>query len=104
MFVTGFMYCDFEVWSNNELHIERITVDEQLIQAAVSVADNFVRLRVLPELLGKWYTQRQPPRDLTPLQIEDQGKWCSCKECKGGEMVACDNKSCPTSWFHLFAD
>ena len=102
MFVTGFMYCDFVVWSSDELHIERITVDKQLIQTALPVAEGFVKLCVLPELLGKWYTRTQPRRDLAPLLTEeDKGNWCSCKECKGGEMVACDNKSCLTVWFHL---
>ena len=25
---------------------------------------------------------------------EDTGRWCYCKERKGGDMVGCDNKKC----------
>ncbi|KAK6735299.1 hypothetical protein RB195_018473 [Necator americanus] len=27
-------------------------------------------------------------------------KWCFCNEKSYGDMVACDNKTCPYQWFH----
>ena len=109
LFVTGRSFCDFVVWTKDELHIERITLDEALIESALPIAEKFYKLCILPELLGKWYTRKQSPRDSSvqpprdpPLQIEeDDGTWCHCKERKGGDMVACDNKSCTTTWLHL---
>ena len=107
--MTGHSFCDFVVWIKEVLHIERITLDEALIESAIPIAEKFYKLCILPELLGKWYTWKQPPRDSSvqhprdpPLQIEeDDGTWCHCKERKGGDMVACDNKSCTATWFHL---
>ncbi|CAD6192611.1 unnamed protein product [Caenorhabditis auriculariae] len=31
---------------------------------------------------------------------EDTRRWCFCSEKSYGDMVACDNKSCPYQWFH----
>jgi len=106
--VTGRSFCDFVVWTKEEIHIERITLDEALIKSALPVAEKFYRFCILPELLGKWYTRQQTPRNSVQsprdpaLQTEeDDGSWCHCKERKGGDMVGCDNKSCTTTWFHL---
>ena len=93
--MTGHSFCDFVVWTKEVLHIERITLDEALIESALPIAEKFYKLCILPELLGKWYTWKQPPRDSSvqhprdpPLQIEeDDGTWCHCKERKGGDMV-----------------
>ena len=110
IFVTTRRFCDFVVWSPEELYIERITLDETLIEQAVPNANKFWRLCVLPELLGKWYTrnetsnvQLQGVNDSVQVQAEeeDSGTWCYCREDKGGDMIACDNKSCHTKWFHL---
>ena len=99
--MTRLRFCDFVVWTNKELHIERIMLDETLIKSALPIAEEFYELCILPELLGKWYTLEQPPRDPTLQTEEDDGLWCHCKEHKGGDMVCCDNKSCTTTWFHL---
>ena len=106
MFVTRRLYCDFVVWSPKEVHIERITLDEAFIQTAIPSAEKFWRLCVLPELLGKWYTRKQCPNpQRTSLHAqteeEDSGRWCFCREDKGGEMIACDGKACAYTWFHL---
>ena len=105
IFVTGRSFCDFVVWTQKELHTERLTLDEDLIISALPVAKKFFRMCILPELLGKWYTRHRPTTGNTDLESqeceEDDGSWCSCKERKGGDMVGCDNRSCVTKWFHL---
>ena len=106
LFVTGRSFCDYIVWTPNEIHIERITLDEDLLQTVLPQIERFWKLCVLPELLGKWYTRQQfPPLPSTsfqaPIEEEDTGKWCFCREDKGGEMIACDGKSCHITWYHL---
>ena len=105
IFVTGRLFCDFVVWTPNEMHIERIALDKELFQTLLPTAKTFWKLCVLPELLGKWYTRQQcPDSQTTSLHTpteEDSGKWCYCREDKGGEMIACDGKSCAVTWYHL---
>ena len=103
LFVTKRRYCDFIVWSNSELFVDQINQDDSLIQSAMPVATKFWRMCVLPELMGKWYTRKQTTisQGQEQQQEEDHGRWCYCKEEKGGEMVGCDNKSCHIKWFHL---
>ena len=104
LFVTGRSFCDFVVWTEKELHIERITLDEALIKSALPIAQEFYKLCILPELLGKRYTcprtSVQPPKELSMQTKEDDGS-CHCKERKGVDMVGCDSKSCTVTWFHL---
>lgn len=109
VFVTRRRFCDFVVWSPEELHIERIMLDETLIEQAVPRAN---KLCVLPELLGKWFSRKDSTNvqvrgdndSIQQIQVqaeEDSGTWCYCREEKGGDMIACDNKSCHTKWYHL---
>ena len=49
----------------------------------------------------KFYTCKLLPKVDVQDEEQDSGTWCYCKEDKGGEMVACDGKSCPIKWFHL---
>uniref|UniRef100_A0A1X7TJH5 PHD-type domain-containing protein n=1 Tax=Amphimedon queenslandica TaxID=400682 RepID=A0A1X7TJH5_AMPQE len=102
MFVTDRQYCDFVVWSKeSQLHVERITLDESFIQAQMPIAMKFWRLCILPELLGKLYSRQQTMSVSEEKIEEDQGKWCHCKQEKGGEMIGCDNKTCKTKWYHI---
>ena len=57
---------------------------------------------VLPELLGKWFTRsnKQPVNPPETEAEEDDVSWCYCKTNKGGNMIRCDNESCPIQWFH----
>ena len=103
IFVIGRSFCDFVVWTQKELHIERLTLDEALLKSALPTAKTFFKICILPELLGKWHTrQHSTTEENDSLQCEeDDGSWCHCKERKGGDMVACDSRSCTTKWFHL---
>lgn len=105
MHVTGYAYCDFIVWQESDLHIERLMPDRVTIQAGLQRAETFFKLCVLPELRGKWFT-RTLTTAITSMQVcdvdeEDGGTWCFCKESRGGNMVGCDNSGCPIKWFHM---
>ena len=100
IFATKREFCDFVVWSSNELHVERLTLDEDLMASSISIAEKFWKLCVLPELLGKWFTCHKLPNCNVETEV-DSGSWCFCKEDRGGGMIGCDGKSCEIKWFHL---
>ena len=70
---------------------------------ALPTANTFFKFSILLELLGKWHIRQHSTTEKDDsLQCEeDDGSWCHCKEMKGGDMVACDSRSCTTKWFHL---
>ena len=82
IFSTRRAFCDFVVWSSNELHVERLILDEDLIKSSIAMAEKFWKLCVLPELLGKWFTRQKLPRFDVETE-EASGKWCFCKD-RGG--------------------
>jgi inhibitor of growth protein 3 len=47
---------------------------------------------------------RNADRDDEMIDVEDDGgddrKYCICQSVSYGDMVACDNESCPYEWFH----
>ena len=105
IYTTGRSYCDFVVWHPAGLHIERLTLDKNHLRDALHKAELFFSHCVLPELTAKWFTNdsRTPLSAIEPPDVhdEDDGRWCYCKESKGGEMVACDNKDCDVKWYHM---
>ena len=84
-------------WSSYRI----LTLDDHL-QYALKTADLFFSRFILPELTAKWFTNnsRTSLSVVQPLEVHevDNGNWCYCKESKGGDMVACDNKHCDIKW------
>ena len=77
LFMTGRSFCNFLVWTKEELHMECMTLDEALIKSALPIAQKFyklISLCILPELLGKWYTC---PRDTASQRtiFANWGRW-----------------------------
>ena len=105
--VTGFDYCDFVVWTQKSMHVERIVADGEFIAKHLPAAILFFRHCILPELLSKWYTSQHTTsvpsisKEDVPPDDEDDGTWCYCKRPNAGEMIGCDNKHCPTVWYHM---
>ncbi|KAK1895789.1 Exonuclease [Dissostichus eleginoides] len=56
MRVAEVMFCDFVVWTPQELFKQRIMFDGAFFDVAHSKVVNFIRTGILPELLGKWFT------------------------------------------------
>ena len=79
------------MWSSNELHVERLTLDEDLIKSSIPMVDKFWKLSVLPELLGKWFTRQKLPRFDVETE-EDSGKWGFCEENTGGGSSVMTNR------------
>jgi hypothetical protein len=66
----------------------------------------FVKIGVLPELLGKWYS-REPMSSATDVENADpevdsqqQNVWCYCRKEESGEMICCEDSRCTIVWFH----
>ena len=93
---------DFIVWRENELIVERVSINEQFLAMALEKATKFYTNGVLPEVLGKWYSklpEYQTSRSTEPMNTDNQ-VWCYCKGSEDGEMIGCDNTECDIGWFH----
>ena len=62
---------------------------------------------ILPEVIGRWFS-RLPKRtesDAVSVQpgpsTSSSDVYCYCRGPESGEMIACDNASCPYVWFHF---
>ena len=51
------VYCDFVMWSMDELLVLQIFPDTEFINGAIEEVTSFFKYGVLPELLGKWNTK-----------------------------------------------
>ena len=102
------VFCDFVMWNEKQLFVQRITPDNNFIQSAFDKATEFFKVGILPELLGNWYS-RVPTYALVAPDHEDASSrvpadseqlWCFCQQPESGEMIACDYAQCPILWFH----
>lgn len=108
LFCTSRAYCDFIVWTCKDVHIERIYPDEQFWLECVEKAQLFFSNAILPELIGKWFS-RPPPVSTSvlssvlnvPTTSDKEEQYCYCKGPESGDMIGCDNPSCPYRWFHF---
>lgn len=58
MFVTRLQYCDFVVWGPKEFFTQRILKDEDFLSENIEKALEFHASVVVPELLGRFFTQK----------------------------------------------
>lgn len=119
-------YCDFVVWREQELIVQRILPDVEFIEHALTQATKFFKYAILPELLGKYYS-RLPTQagdeaeTIEPLpalhqdqnqqssasqgsktsQDHNQDVWCYCRAEESGEMIQCESGDCKIEWFHI---
>ena len=127
LFCTQRSYCDFVVWTEKDVHIERIYPDESFWLESVSRVRHFFVTSILPELIGKFYSRTselvsvtQTPSPSGPscsVPLSEPGPsssvpsvktdgdsaktYCYCQGPEYGDMVGCDNPSCLHEWFHL---
>ena len=51
-------YCDFVVFKKDSaLFVQRIELESNFINSAIFEAEAFIRLGILPKLIGRWYTK-----------------------------------------------
>lgn len=78
-FVCNVKYCDFVVWTTQEMVVHRIVRDEQLLQSALPKAKQCYMSCILPELL----TRSQDPTLQTPVYCD------TCTMPQFGKMIMC---------------
>lgn len=99
MRVAEVTYCDFVVWTPQEVFIQRIVFDDIFFDEAYLKVVNFIKTGVLPELLGKWFTV---PRLSAPVTSENTPVGCYC----GGpvdnadNVLSCSSEQCKRKYFH----
>lgn len=78
MHVSMVSYCDFIVWTPQEFFIQRIKYDPVFFHNAYLEVVEFIKTRVLPELLGKWYTapRHTPTHTTTTEEPSEMGCYC----------------------------
>ena len=103
-------YCDFVLWTEKDLHLERIYPDEELWETASSKAEEFFTKGILPELLGKFYSRVEPPATTAgsvssaPDGTSSAPLFCYCQKPKSTpseKVIECGNDQCPRKLFHL---
>ena len=58
-------YCDFVVWSKESWVSQRIYANDDFINDAITKTVGFIKLGILPELVGRWYTRQSLECDQT---------------------------------------
>ena len=110
LFCANRAFCDFVLWTNEDIHIERIYPDEEFWISCIGKAEVIFKTAILPELLGNFFS-RQPknPTSVLPSLSDEPGpststaaeSYCYCRGLERDDMIACDNPTCPYVWFHF---
>ena len=111
--------CFFVVWTQNDLHVERISLNQTVWKEICDKSEVFFKNAILPELVGRFYSKLpscdsvrvlKPVSDNVVLSAgsckrndtnDDPDKtWCYCDQVESGNMILCDNENCHIQWFH----
>lgn len=88
-------YSDFVCWTPRGIHVERIARRDEVFLEMKPKLDKFFVHVILPRILsGQMDQENEPPTSACP-------GYCYCRKGEQGDMVACDNPSCPYEWFHF---
>ena len=90
-----FVVCSIKV--NFEFVCQKVTPNQHHWDTVLPKLTNFWRICLLPEILGRWYTQK---RDITLKQC-DAGAVCFCTDETGEAVVHCSNTACLFSTYDL---
>ena len=60
-------YADFVLWREEDIFVQRIVMDTEFIDDAINKTGAFIKLAILPELVGRWFTKQRTTDDQTPL-------------------------------------
>ena len=76
--------------------------------APICAATEFFSKCILPEIVGKCYTQARcgaqaiPPLPISSGDEDEEGSWYYCwQDLEGSTLIGCDNASCTIKWYHV---
>ncbi|XP_061879548.1 uncharacterized protein LOC133631368 isoform X2 [Entelurus aequoreus] len=98
LYCTGRKYCDFVVWKENLLFIQRIIPDDSFLANELAKMDNFYLRCIMPELLAKVYTVEQSVATTASASEEFV---CYCRNPPTEDMLVCKSKNCSIKAFHM---
>lgn len=107
MFVCKRNYCDFVVWTVEDMFVERIALDENFCSMMLEKCTLYFQKVLLPELrFGYWSKAAQAAQaqlDAVVMECDtpEEERYCYCEEPEHGDMVQCDGKRCERKWFHF---
>ncbi len=87
-------YCDFVVWTPQDIFIERIPFNQSFFDTMRKKLDSFFLNVILPKVLTNNQARCNHPS-------EDDGIFCFCRRGEFQDMVMCDNPTCKFGWFHF---
>lgn len=87
-FCTKRSYCDFVVWTKEEMYVERIYPDEDFWLDNVARCKHIFVTAILPELFGKFYSRTLRAQSSTTKSpaSESQSTFCYCNGPEEGVM------------------
>ena len=101
---SGRGYLDFIVFASygqtSKFFLERLTPDMKHWETQIPKLETFWRICILPEILGRWYTQKMDLKaQLSPEEVTKPGD-CYCRETTSEAPITCANHTCKISKFH----
>ncbi|KAM9834824.1 uncharacterized protein ACBT44_014087 [Syngnathus typhle] len=98
LYCTGRKYCDFVVWKENLLFIQRIIPDDSFLANELAKMDNFYLRCIMPEVLAKVYTVGQSVATTASASEESV---CYCRNPPTEDMLVCKSENCSIKAFHM---
>lgn len=94
MFVMRVSYCDFVTYTNKEIAIVRVQIDQEFCKKLEKKC-SFIR-NVLPEIVTR-KIEKEGDND----ELEVQNKvFCICAQPAYGKLLQCDGEDCQLEKFH----
>lgn len=100
LYCTNRSYCDFVVWKEDQLLIQRVPKDESFLARELLKVDQFFSLCVMPELLAKVHSSpsvRSNPKSVS-ISIDHV---CYCRNPPSNDMLHCESSTCNIKSFHM---
>lgn len=101
MFVCKRSYCDFVVWTQKDVFIERVMLDQELCNKIVDKCALYFERVLLPEHCFRYWTTAAEEAVVEQSAGSQDDKYCYCQQPEYGDMIRCDGKHCTRQWFHF---
>ncbi|XP_070389189.1 uncharacterized protein [Dermacentor albipictus] len=101
MFVCKRNYCDFVVWTQKDIFIERVMFDKEFCNEIVDKCALYFERVLLPELCFRYWTTAAEEVVVEQSAGSQDDKYCHCQQPEYGDMIRCDGKHCSGQWFHF---